>query len=338
MSAMLQVTEEPLADEDIVLLRRGRRGRFLTAVFAGLMFLLLASSAIMFVVLGASDRSLRRGADGVVILLCTVAMTCFAVFLGRRLLRLPQAWRRFNRVLKGRVPKQIVSGHLTGFGPAGSPGICYVFGEQRVDVALPFWNEIARDTREGFRPVTAVALTDLPVRLHLLTLDPDAPPVLLLAEYPMSAQAWNSVEEVSNADREAVRKEELSLRKFFYVLALAPLVGSLFLGPLILLAAFFVLTGFVLGMRSPRLKRARYKHGVRGLVEEVVTYRVRASNSNISTLVHNYRIGGVMYRVEHLGQAAAPGQRVAFEYLDGTGIMGPSALFFRVEDEPVMTL
>ena len=338
MSAMLQVTEEPLADEDILLLRRGRRGRSLTAVFAGLMFLLLTSGVVLFVILFAFDRSLRRSADGVVMLVCTVAMAAFAVFLGRRLLRLPQAWRRFNRVLKGRVPKQIVSGHLTGFGPAGSPGIRYVFGEQRVDVALPFWNEIARDTREGFRPVTAAALTDLPVRLHLLTLDPDAPPVLLRAEYPMSAQAWNSVEEVSDADREAVRKEELSLRKFFYAVALAPLAGSLFLGPLILLAAFFVLTGLVLGMRSPRLKRARYKHGVRGVVEEIVTYRVRASNSNVSTLVHNYRIGGAMYRVEHFGQAAAPGQRVAFEYLDGTGIMGPSALFFRIEDEPVMTL
>ncbi len=338
MSAMLQVTEEPLADEDIVLLRRGRRGRSLTAVFAGLMFLLLASSAIVFVVLFASDRSLRRGADGVVVLLCAVAMMCFAVFLGRRLLRLPRAWRRFNQALKGRIPKQIASGHLTGFVPAEIPGICYIFGEQRVDVALPFWNEITRDTREGFRPVTAAALTNLPVRLHLLTLLPGTPPVLLRAEYPMSAQAWNSVEEVSDADRETVRKEELSLRKFFYALALVPLAGSLFLGPLILLAAFFVLTGLVLGMRSPRLKRARYKHGVRGLVEEVVTYRLRASNSNVSTLVHNYRIGGVMYRVEHFGQAAAPGQRVAFEYLDGTGIMGPSALFFRIEDEPVMTL
>lgn len=338
MSATLQVTEEPLADEDLLLLRRSRGGRPLTAVFAGLMFLLLTSSAILFVVLLASDRSLRRGADGVVVLLCAAAMAGFAVFLGRRLLRLPRAWRRYNRVLKGRVPKQIVSGHLTAFGPAAGPGICYTFGEQRVEVALPFWNEVARDTRSGFRPLTVAALTDLPVRLHLLPLQPDAPPVLLRAEYPMSAQAWNSVEEVSDADRQAVRKEELGVRKFLFALALVPLVGSLFLGPLVLLAAFFVLMGLVLGMRSPRLKRARYKHGVRGLVEEIVTYRMRATNSNVSTLVHNYRIGGLMYRVEHFGQAAAPGQRVEFEYLDATGFMGPSALFFRIEDQPIMTL
>ena len=162
------------------------------------------------------------------------------------------------------MPKQIVAGHLTGFGPAESPGICYAFGEQRVNVALPFWNEVSRDTRDGFRPLAAAALTDLPVRLHLLTLSPDTPPVLLRAEYPMSTQVWNSVEEISDADREAVRNEELSLRKFFYVVALAVLVGSLFWSPLILLAGFLFLLGLVLGMRSPRLKRARYKHGVRG--------------------------------------------------------------------------
>ncbi|MCY1536279.1 hypothetical protein D9M68_717290 [compost metagenome] len=98
MSAVLQVAEEPLAEEDILLLRRGRSGRSLTAVFAGLMFLLLASSAILFVVLFVSDRSLRRGADGVLVLSCAVAMAGFAVFLGRRLLRLPRAWRRFNQV------------------------------------------------------------------------------------------------------------------------------------------------------------------------------------------------------------------------------------------------
>ena len=176
------------------------------------------------------------------------------------------------------------------------------------------------------------------MRLHLLTLSPDTPPVLLRAEYPMSTQVWNSVEEISDADREAVRNEELSLRKFFYVVALAVLVGSLFWSPLILLAGFLFLLGLVLGMRSPRLKRARYKHGVRGVVEEVVTYRLRTTNSNVATLVHNYRIGGLMYRVEHFGPVAEPGQRVEFEYLDGSDFLGPRALFFRIEDQPVMTL
>ena len=338
MSATLQVTEEPLSDEDILLLRRSRSGRLLTAVFAGLMFLLLASSVVLFVVLVIVDRSLLISGDGLVILLCTAAMGAFAVFLGSRLLKLPRAWRRFNQVLKGRMPKQIVAGHLTGFGPAESPGICYAFGEQRVNVALPFWNEVSRDTRDGFRPLAAAALTDLPVRLHLLTLSPDTSPVLLRAEYPMSTQVWNSVEEISDADREAVRNEELSLRKFFYVVALAVLVGSLFWSPLILLAGFLFLLGLVLGMRSPRLKRARYKHGVRGVVEEVVTYRLRTTNSNVATLVHNYRIGGLMYRVEHFGPVAEPGQRVEFEYLDGSDFLGPRALFFRIEDQPVMTL
>ena len=81
MSATLQVTEEPLSDEDILLLRRSRSGRLLTAVFAGLMFLLLASSVVLFVVLVIVDRSLLISGDGLVILLCTAAMgpsRCFS--------------------------------------------------------------------------------------------------------------------------------------------------------------------------------------------------------------------------------------------------------------------
>ena len=89
---------------------------------------------------------------------------------------------------------------------------------------------MSRDTRR-LPALAAAALTDLPVRLHLLTLSPGTPPVLLRAEYPMSTQVWNSVEEISDADREAVRNEELSLRKSFYVVALAVLVGSLFWSP-----------------------------------------------------------------------------------------------------------
>ena len=134
-----------------------------------------------------------------------------------------------------------------------------------------------------------------------------------------------------------MRNEELSLRKFFYVVALAVLVGSLFWSPLILLAGFLFLLGLVLGMRSPRLKRARYKHGVRGVVEEVVTYRLRDQLERChvgSQLSHR----GLMYRVEHFGPVAEPGQRVEFEYLDGSDFLGPRALFFRIEDQPVMTL
>ena len=53
----------------------------LTAVFAGLMFLLLASSVVLFVVLVIVDRSLLISGDGLVILLCTAAMgpsRCFS--------------------------------------------------------------------------------------------------------------------------------------------------------------------------------------------------------------------------------------------------------------------
>ena len=234
------------------------------------------------------------------------------------------------RALKGRAPKQIVSGRLTGFGPGERPGITYVFGDQRVDVALPFWNEVTSDTRSGARPADAVALTDLPVRLHVLPLLPDAPGLLLRVDYPMSGQAWTSLEEISDADRESVRREERGVRKFFLLAALAPLAVSLFVPPVILLAAVLALMGLVLGMRSPRLKRARHKQGVRGVVEEAVTYRLRTPNSLTASLAHNYRVGGVMYRVDHLGPAALPGQRVEFEYVDA-GALGQRELSFQIE-------
>ena len=120
------------------------------------------------------------------------------------------------------MPKQIVSGHLTAFGPGQLSGVSYAFGEHRVDVAVPFWNEVTSDTRSGARPVSAVALTDLPVRVHVLPLLPDAPGLLLRVDYPMSGQAWTSVEEISDADRASVRREERGVRKFFFLAALVP--------------------------------------------------------------------------------------------------------------------
>lgn len=74
-----------------------------------------------------------------------------------------------------------------------------------------------------------------------------------------------------------------------------------------------------------------------GVVEEVVTYRLHMPNSPTVSLAHNYRVGGVMYRIDHLGPVATPGQHVEFEYVDA-GLMGHRGLFFRIEDQPAMTL
>ncbi len=334
MNQTLQVEDAPLTDDDILLLRKCSRGRLLMAGFGVFVVLLLALAVLTFIALGLSEwRTLDFGV-GAILLAAITVMGALAVFFGRKLLRMPQGWRSLDRALKGRLAKQIVSGRLTSFGPGGStPGVCYGFGEQRVEAALPFWNEIARDTRSGHGPVTAVGLTDLPVRLHLLTLQPDAPAVLLRAEYPMSAESLVAVEEISDADRAAVRREELDARKFMLIFALVPLVGGLFLPPLLFVAAIFAILGMLFGMRSRKLQRGLYKHGVRGVVEEAVVYRLRSPNSSIVSLVHNYRIGGVMYRVEYLGDVVEPGRRVEFEFLDG-GLKGQTALFFRVDNEP----
>ncbi len=337
MGETLRIEAAPLTGDDIALLRRCSRGKTLAVMACLLIVLLLISMTLLIAVLVVSEWRSLRGGDGVVLLLVVVGAGAGVAVFGRRLLRVPRAWRSVARALKGRAPKQIVSGRLTGFGPGERPGITYVFGDQRVDVALPFWNEVTSDTRSGARPADAVALTDLPVRLHVLPLLPDAPGLLLRVDYPMSGQAWTSLEEISDADRESVRREERGVRKFFLLAALAPLAVSLFVPPVILLAAVLALMGLVLGMRSPRLKRARHKQGVRGVVEEAVTYRLRTPNSLTASLAHNYRVGGVMYRVDHLGPAALPGQRVEFEYVDA-GALGQRELFFRIEDQPAMTL
>ncbi len=337
MGETLRIEAAPLTGDDIALLRRCSRGKTLALMDCLLIVLLLISMTLLIAVLVVSEWRSLRGGDGVVLLLVVVGAGAGVAVFGRRLLRVPRAWRSVARALKGRAPKQIVSGRLTGFGPGERPGITYVFGDQRVDVALPFWNEVTSDTRSGARPADAEALTELPVRLHVLPLLPDAPGLLLRVDYPMSGQAWTSLEEISDADRESVRREERGVRKFFLLAALAPLAVSLFVPPVILLAAVLALMGLVLGMRSPRLKRARHKQGVRGVVEEAVTYRLRTPNSLTASLAHNYRVGGVMYRVDHLGPAALPGQRVEFEYVDA-GALGQRELFFRIEDQPAMTL
>ena len=337
MGETLRIEAAPLTGDDIALLRRCSRSKTLALIACLFIFLLLVSMTLLVAVLAVSEWRSLRGADGVMLLMVFVGAGVCMAFFGRRLLRVPRAWRSVARALKGRAPKQIVSGRLTGFGPGERPGITYVFGDQRVDVALPFWNEVTSDTRSGARPADAVALTDLPVRLHVLPLLPDAPGLLLRVDYPMSGQAWTSLEEISDADRESVRREERGVRKFFLLAALAPLAVSLFVPPVILLAAVLALMGLVLGMRSPRLKRARHKQGVRGVVEEAVTYRLRTPNSLTASLAHNYRVGGVMYRVDHLGPAALPGQRVEFEYVDA-GALGQRELSFQIEDQPAMTL
>ena len=259
-------------------------------MFAGLMFLLLASSVVLFVVLVIVDRSLLISGDGLVILLCTAAMGAFAVFLGSRLLKLPRAWRRFNQVLKGRMPKQIVAGHLTGFGPAESPGICYAFGEQRVNVA-PAVLERGVQRHPRRLPAPGGRGADGPARAAASA---DA-----VARHAARAAAGRVSDEHaslefgrgnSDADREAVRNEELSLRKFFYVVALAVLVGSLFWSPLILLAGFLFLLDSCWACAAPG-SSARGTSTACAVVEEVVTYRLRTTNSNVATLVHNYRIG-----------------------------------------------
>ena len=100
----------PLTDDDIALLRRCSRGKALSAVFGAFVFLLLVCVLLTIAVLIVSEWRSLRGGDSVMVLLTGVGAGAAAVFFGRRLLRTPRAWRSVDRALKGRVPKQIVSG------------------------------------------------------------------------------------------------------------------------------------------------------------------------------------------------------------------------------------
>ena len=329
MSASLHTENAPLDEEDKRLLRLAGRFKGLAAGMNVLMLGLLLA-LIIACVMGLVDSGIRRQA-GVVLAGMLIATLALLVSCARYLLRLPRSWRRVNLALRGRVAKQIVSGVTTSFGVAERPGVSYGFGAERVDVAVPRWNDVVADTGRGARPALAAGLIGVPVRLHLLTLLPERPPLLLRAEYPCSAAATLAIEAVSDADRQEVRQEELWLRKLFNWAALAMLGASVFVGPLILAVPVLFVLGLILGAPSRRLKRAVYKHGVRGVVEESLVYRLRHGTST-PLIVHNYRIGGVLYETSYGGDPVPPGQRVAFEFLD-MGKAGLHPLFFRVEGE-----
>ncbi|MFJ1302212.1 hypothetical protein ACILG0_19795 [Pseudomonadota bacterium AL_CKDN230030165-1A_HGKHYDSX7] len=331
MSPELHTRETPLSNDDVRLLRRAGRGRSVAAVMYTFMFVFFVVTAAGMA-LSLLDADIRRTA-GVLLFVFALALTVPAVVLYRKLRRLPRSWRQVDGAIRGRAGKRIVSGTLTAFGPGDTPGVVYVFGDAHVAVALPGWNDILADSASGDRPSATAALTGVPVSLHLFDILPGRPPLLLRADYPGSADALIAVEEIAVADRETIRAAELGLRRFFFLVALVLALTGIAMPPLWLGVPVFLLLGLVLGARSPALKRARVKHSVRGVVEETITYRVPVPQSPLPSVVHNYRIGGELYRVGNAGDAAQPGQRIEIVFLD-EGARGRHPIFFSAEDGP----
>ncbi|WZB64892.1 hypothetical protein WJ971_18290 [Achromobacter xylosoxidans] len=106
MGDTLRIEQAPLTDDDLALLRRCSRGKGLAAVFGLIVFLLLACTVLTIFGLALSDwRSLRAG-DGLMLLLIGAGVGAAAFFFGRRLLRLPRAWRSIDRALRGACPSR----------------------------------------------------------------------------------------------------------------------------------------------------------------------------------------------------------------------------------------
>ncbi|WP_144635482.1 hypothetical protein [Bordetella genomosp. 13] len=328
-SQHVRIDEAPMTDEDITWLRQNTRHKTVNAVVGTVFFLFfLAATAV----LAWMRFTVSMGpTPDTVLTISIVLLTLLVLFFARHLLRMPRSWRRLRRAVRGHIPKHVASGLLTGFG-ASRAGVRYMFGEECLDAVLPIMNmnDISVEGSTAVRPVFHAARIGTPVRLHLLELWPGRPAILLRAEYEGSEPARQSCEPISQKDRQQVRADEVAIRNIFLGMALVMAALGLFVWPVLICAGVLVVLGLVLGRPSRRLKKADFKFSVRGQVDEALTYRMTAPPNMTPIIVHAYRVGGLLYTVGHGGDAAQPGERVAFEYLEGRG-QARQPLFFHRE-------
>lgn len=324
----MQTHDEALSAQDLSWLRRHARHHVADTVLGGVFFtLFFAMTAFLAWLWLSNATSIAR--DPVLSAMILV-LAGFTLYLGRRLLRGPAARQRLRQVLRGAVPKQVVTGEVTDFVPAPGGGVRYGIDGRKLEVALPFMNGFTMPGDGGRSPDRCAARLGVPLRLHLLALWPGEAPVLLRAEYDGPGDVQKAFEALSDADRAQARNGDALLRNAFLGAALILLGGGWFLWPLYGVAALCLLAGLWVGGSSRALRRATVKYGVRGRVDEVLTYKVRTPESTSWTAVHAYRVGGELYGISHGGGPAQPGERVAFEYLD-RGRKGLRPLFFRRE-------
>lgn len=305
--------EQAMSADDIALLRRSTRGVTLafglTLMMAVLMF--AAVAAILLVGVYA------KGMVAWLMYAVALALLCLPVAMSRHLLRAPRSWRAIRAACRGEIPKQIVSGVLQSFGRASRPGIAYGLDSGVVEVALPYWNQAAGDSGSGMRASAAAARLGVPVRLHLLPLLPGRPPVLLRADYPGGETVQHYVEPLNEEDKSGLSLDgKIASQSFYAVAGLIAIVSLFTVWLLSIIAAVFVMIGYQLDRHYRVLKRASVKHGVRGVVDEVVSFVISSGNSPVTATQRNYRIGGVLYQVGQLEPVALPGQRVVFEYIE----------------------
>lgn len=327
-TARMQLEEVPMTDEDRQWLRHNTRSRGLIAAVELTFFLLFFVATLAL--LGLFVVMTRESGRDLVMLASTLMMVILVTFFGRHLWRTPRSWHRVKQAERGQVPKHIVSGVLTDFDTSAA-SVRYGFDGETLDVVLPLFSNISVEGNTVARPKTCAARTGVPVRLHVLELWPGRAPLLLRADYDGAEPTQEAIERISENDRRFVREDEVFVRNLFLGMTLASAIAGLFLWPFFFCAGIFLAAGLIFRTQMRRVRRATFKLSIRGRVDEALTYRTTDPNSSLRTIVHAYRIGGVLYNAgQHGADAAQPGERVTLDYLD-RGRKGRQLLFFHRE-------
>ncbi|MDQ8031191.1 MAG: hypothetical protein REJ50_04190 [Bordetella sp.] len=325
---------EPLDAADLALLHRCRYGRRIRAALGYALFGLFTLFALVLAAL-LLDAGVRRDA-GWPIALLVLCLAGLSLYVWRGLRRGPASRRALDAALRGELRKSVVSGTVDDFGPAAAPGLRYTLDGERVDVALPYWNDITQNPDLGMRPSLLVSRADVPVRLHLLHVLPDSQPLLLRAEYPGTPAAVTTDAPMEAADRAPTRQAGGVVRKILLGAALVAAAAGFVMAPAFLLAAVFAAVAFLPLPGDRLVARATHKRVLTGEVDETIGYRtlhLRGNDMVGASMEYNYRVGGELYRVAHLGAPGRPGQRMTLEYLD-LGAGGIKPLFVRFDGGP----
>lgn len=335
---MMPRQDAALTEDDRNLLRACLRMRPLVAGFGIFIVTLFVLCAVLMISLGLMDSFHDLGTR-LALIAFGLILAALAIFFGRRLLRMPASGRLLKLAVQGRLPKQIVSGVLTGFERGDKPGVIYVLDQERIEVALPVWNEVMTDTNLGQHPVAASARADVEVSLHLLPLLPGSQPLLLQACYA-GAPDTRSVEAISEDDKRIRRNSNRLLRKVLWGMAGFCLLITLFFPPFIVVTAILAICGCFPSPGTANIKRARHKWVVEGPLDEVLTWKVLSPRQHTAAAVdyhHWGRIGGQLYALGTGPDAPRAGQVARLAFLD-LGRRGRQGLSLALDGGPEQEL
>lgn len=335
--ALIETDMQELTSADIDLLRSQQdliHAPALKAMIAFLAvitpFLFVVAGGAIYLLLTDSYNFSQRDAGGPLVVLAFIAGCITAgSFYASRLLRIPRGRRGLTAAVQGLIPKKIVTGTLSSIEPSFGKGVCYVFGDERVDVAVLGHNAIYVNTNYGQRPISTQALTGRKVTLHLLQLYPHQQPLLLACNYAGVDEAIESIAPLSPQDRRLLaRNDTHAVRWLTFMIGGAIAVSGLIHFSLIIVAFGFAVIAVTIAVilllpHKPALSQtATDKRVLCGTLTEALTYRVVSGAvtptgaSTLSTnIVRAYRIGSRLCPVARGSVTAELGEIVTYEYV-----------------------